>query len=126
MASRRWLREHTSNLARAGVDDRIIDHSMGHQTEEMRRRYQHLFHENACPGGSAAANDGQQRDPVVILPSVPGLKADTHHTGGTRGSLTFPKGPYAQEVQRAAGVPRYASVLLIAASFRPHCPGQLR
>jgi integrase len=27
------------------VDDRIIDHFMGHQTEEMRRRYQHLFPE---------------------------------------------------------------------------------
>jgi integrase len=27
------------------VDDRIIDHFMGHQTEEMRRRYQHLFAE---------------------------------------------------------------------------------
>jgi integrase len=35
----------SSNLARAGVDDRIIDHFMGHQTEEMRRRYQHLFPE---------------------------------------------------------------------------------
>jgi site-specific recombinase XerD len=29
----------SSNLARAGVDDRVIDHFMGHQTEEMRRRY---------------------------------------------------------------------------------------
>jgi site-specific recombinase XerD len=28
----------SSNLTRAGVDDRIIDHFMGHQTEEMRRR----------------------------------------------------------------------------------------
>ena len=33
----------SSNLARAGVDDRMIDYFMGHQTEEMRRRYQHLF-----------------------------------------------------------------------------------
>jgi integrase len=33
----------SSNLARAGVDDRIIDHFMGHQTGEMRRRHQHLF-----------------------------------------------------------------------------------
>jgi len=32
-----------SNLAAEGVDQRIIDHFMGHQTEEMRRRYQHLF-----------------------------------------------------------------------------------
>lgn len=35
----------SSNLARTGVDDRIIDHFMGHQTEEVRRRYQHLFPE---------------------------------------------------------------------------------
>ncbi len=32
-----------SNLAALGVDQRIIDHFMGHQTEEIRRRYQHLF-----------------------------------------------------------------------------------
>ena len=33
----------SSNLASSGVDDRLIDHFMGHQTDEMRRRYQHLF-----------------------------------------------------------------------------------
>lgn len=32
-----------SNLASAGVDQRIIDSILGHQTEEMRKRYQHLF-----------------------------------------------------------------------------------
>jgi integrase len=32
-----------SNLAAASVDQRIIDAWMGHQTEEMRRRYRHLF-----------------------------------------------------------------------------------
>jgi integrase len=32
-----------SNLAVKGVDQRIIDRWMGHTTEEMRRRYQHLF-----------------------------------------------------------------------------------
>lgn len=32
-----------SNLAAAGVDHRIIDEFMGHQTEEMRKRYRHLF-----------------------------------------------------------------------------------
>jgi integrase len=32
-----------SNLAAAGVDQRIIDDWMGHQTDEMRRRYRHLF-----------------------------------------------------------------------------------
>ena len=32
-----------SNLAAASVDQRIIDQWLGHQTEEMRRRYRHLF-----------------------------------------------------------------------------------
>lgn len=34
-----------SNLAAAGVDQRIIDEWMGHQTEEMRCRYRHLLPE---------------------------------------------------------------------------------
>jgi integrase len=32
-----------SNLAAAGVDPRIIDLWMGHQTKEMRQRYSHLY-----------------------------------------------------------------------------------
>ena len=32
-----------SNLAAAGVDQRVIDEFMGHQTEAMRRRYRHLY-----------------------------------------------------------------------------------
>lgn len=32
-----------SNLAAQGVDQRIIDRWMGHTTEAMRKRYQHLF-----------------------------------------------------------------------------------
>lgn len=32
-----------SNLACAGVDQRIIDEFVGHSTDEMRRRYRHLF-----------------------------------------------------------------------------------
>jgi integrase len=32
-----------SNCAVKGVDQRMIDEWMGHQTEEMRRRYRHLF-----------------------------------------------------------------------------------
>lgn len=32
-----------SNLARAGVDQRVIDELMGHETEAMRKRYRHLF-----------------------------------------------------------------------------------
>lgn len=32
-----------SNLAAANVDQRIIDSYLGHQTEEMRARYRHLF-----------------------------------------------------------------------------------
>ena len=33
-----------SNLA-AGTDQRVIDELMGHTTEEMRKRYRHLFPE---------------------------------------------------------------------------------
>lgn len=36
---------YASNLAAKGVDQRIIDKHMGHQTEEMRKRYQHLMPE---------------------------------------------------------------------------------
>jgi len=32
-----------SNLACAGVDQRVIDEFMGHGTEEMRKRYRHLY-----------------------------------------------------------------------------------
>lgn len=32
-----------SNLAALGVDQRVIDEWMGHQTEAMRKRYRHLF-----------------------------------------------------------------------------------
>lgn len=39
-----------SNLAAQGIDDRLIDHYMGHQTQEMRRRYQHLFPEKKSEG----------------------------------------------------------------------------
>lgn len=34
-----------SNLACAGIDQRIIDDFVGHTTDEMRRRYRHLFPE---------------------------------------------------------------------------------
>lgn len=34
-----------SNLAAEGVDQRIIDEWMGHQTDEMKHRYRHLFPE---------------------------------------------------------------------------------
>lgn len=32
-----------SNLASKGIDQRLIDEFVGHQSEEMRRRYRHLF-----------------------------------------------------------------------------------
>jgi integrase len=36
-----------SNCAAAGVDQRLIDEWMGHQTEEMVRRYRHMFPDQA-------------------------------------------------------------------------------
>ncbi len=35
-----------SNCARKGLDQRVIDEFMGHTTEDMRRRYRHLFPEH--------------------------------------------------------------------------------
>jgi len=35
----------SSDLSQAGVGDRIIDHFIGQQSEEMRRLYRHLFPE---------------------------------------------------------------------------------
>jgi integrase len=35
-----------SNLAAAGVDQRVIDQFMGHQSEAMRKRYRHLYPKN--------------------------------------------------------------------------------
>jgi integrase len=35
-----------SNLAAAGVDQRLIDEFMGHQTDAMRKRCRHLFPKN--------------------------------------------------------------------------------
>jgi site-specific recombinase XerD len=32
-----------SALANRGIDQRIIDELVGHQTEAMRRRYRHLY-----------------------------------------------------------------------------------
>ena len=32
-----------SNLARAGVDERVVDELMGYQTEEMTKRYRHFL-----------------------------------------------------------------------------------
>jgi integrase len=56
-SSRNWFKIgfHTyrhsfaSNLACLGVDQRIIDEFMGHQTEEMRKRYRHLFPKQRRP-----------------------------------------------------------------------------
>jgi site-specific recombinase XerD len=48
----KWVKLHgwhvfrhsfASNCAAKGIDQRLIDAWMGHRTEEMRRRYRHLF-----------------------------------------------------------------------------------
>lgn len=56
-----------SNLAAAGVDQRIIDEFMGHQTEEMRRRYRHLFpaQRRAAIESVFGGVDGEGRVPLA-------------------------------------------------------------
>ena len=58
-----------SNLAAAGVDQRIIDEFMGHTTEAMRKRYRHLYPEHRRRaidslhfGGPAARDFAAERD----------------------------------------------------------------
>jgi len=54
-----------SNLARKGVHQSIIDRWLGHQTEEMRRRYRHLFPEEkrqAMEAMSRAAYSAESPD----------------------------------------------------------------
>jgi integrase len=54
-----------SNLAAAGVDQRIIDEFMGHQTEAMRKRYRHLFpkdRRSAIESFSLANGNGSVQD----------------------------------------------------------------
>src|SRR5262249_46776103 len=61
-----------SNLASLGVDQRIIDEWMGHQTEAMRKRYRHLIPrvrrsaiESFTLGGQPLSAHSQ---PVVVAP----------------------------------------------------------
>lgn len=55
-----------SNLAAAGVDQRVIDEFMGHQTEEMRRRYRHLF-PAVRQAAIASVFGGQGQQPVISI-----------------------------------------------------------
>lgn len=57
-----------SNLAAAGVDQRIIDEFMGHQTEAMRQRYRHLSPEQRRKAIEAVFADGSPALPQERLP----------------------------------------------------------
>ena len=48
-----------SNLAAAGVDQRVIDEWAGHSTDSMRKRYRHLF-----PASRRAAIESLRFDPA--------------------------------------------------------------
>ena len=81
--SRNWFKigfhsyrhSFASNLAAAGVDQRIIDEFMGHQTEAMRMRYRHLFPKNR----RSAIESFSLASPVAAQPrgSQPGGSHDT-------------------------------------------------
>jgi len=72
-SKRRWFKVgfHTyrhsfaSNLAARGIDQRIIDEWMGHQTEAMRKRYRHLF-----PKDRRSAIESFSYEPTVIKGSM--------------------------------------------------------
>jgi integrase len=48
-----------SNCAARGVDQRMIDEWVGHQTEEMRKRYRHLFPDQQRRAIRSVFGDGQ-------------------------------------------------------------------
>ena len=50
-----------SNLAAAGVDQRVIDEFMGHTTEAMRKRYRHLFPSTRRAAIEKLVLDGKSR-----------------------------------------------------------------
>lgn len=55
-----------SALASAGVDQRVIDEVVGHQTEEQRRRYRHLYPDvkhKAIHSVFGTASEGPQAGP---------------------------------------------------------------
>ncbi len=62
-----------SNLASVGVDQRIIDEWLGHQTDEMRKRYRHLLPEvrrqaieKLLPDGQWQPAEEATENPAVI------------------------------------------------------------
>ena len=65
-----------SNLAMQGVDQRIIDKWMGHTTEEMRRRYQHLFPNKLTDAirNLSFRDDNHQRPPTQT--GIPSEQSD--------------------------------------------------
>ncbi len=58
-----------SNLARHGVDQRVVDEFMGHQTEAMRKRYLHLFPDQTDSAISALdySNGPEQRPTLRVV-----------------------------------------------------------
>jgi integrase len=76
-----------SNLAAAGVDQRVIDELMGHTTEAMRRRYRHLF-----PQARRAAVTCFS----FASPDRAGAPAD-HGPGGAEGPAVVPPGAHASK-----------------------------
>jgi integrase len=69
-----------SNLAAAGVDQRVIDEFMGHQTEAMRKRYRHLFPRNrrsAIECFSLASETGLSPIPPGTKPSAVNRTGDS-------------------------------------------------
>lgn len=59
-----------SNLAAAGIDQRLIDELMGHQTEAMRKRYRHLFPDQRRAAITRVYQNNTATIPSAILSAV--------------------------------------------------------
>ncbi len=56
-----------SNCAAVGVDQRMINTWMGHQTEEMRNRYRHLFPEDGANAISVLSFDAEPKPRLRVV-----------------------------------------------------------
>lgn len=82
-----------SNCASLGVDQRLIDEWLGHQTEEMRKRYRHLLPDQQQKSIQAVFGSSPATPPAAGLRSesalVPHEKSSTLAKGPGRNSASW-------------------------------------
>ena len=76
-----------SNLARHGVDDRVIRKLLGHESDEMTERYRHLFPEDKEAAVNLPNNGYINRLPESLVVEVPAIVDKNGVTGVKLGDI---------------------------------------